>query len=82
VSGPELWTRDPLLRALRTVSLVAFLALTALVIIDPSRADNPTRAMLIGAVLLQLGYEVVIKLPQIVARRLDSGDKEDGDDAR
>ena len=79
MTGPDIWTTDPLLRAMRFISFFAFLALLSLVIIDPTRADNATRAMLIGAILLQLGFEVVVKLPEVIARRRDNGQDKKGD---
>ena len=60
---PNQWRQspDPLIRWLRVISVVAFLALVALVVLDPIRSSNiPLAALLIGACLLQLGYEVVV----------------------
>jgi hypothetical protein len=53
--------RDPILRILRIVSVISFLIIMAIVILDNSRPnDLPLAALLAGAVLLQLGYEVVV----------------------
>lgn len=60
-----------MLRTLRVIGVVAFLALVVIVVIDPDRADNlPLIGLLVGAVLLQLGYEVA--LPGIADRRTRS----------
>jgi hypothetical protein len=43
------------------MSVIAFLALVIIVVLDPVRSgDVPLVALLSGAVLLQLGYEVAI----------------------
>lgn len=53
--------RDPLLRWLRVLAVVAFLGLVVIVVLDPVRGDDlPLVALLSGAVLLQLGYEVAV----------------------
>ena len=70
------WGSDPLLRWLRVISIVAFLTLIVIVVLDPARAsDLPLVGLLVGAILLQLGYEVV--LPGITDRRSKPRDKDD-----
>jgi hypothetical protein len=69
--------RDPLVRWLRVVSIVAFLGLVVIVVLDPVRgSDLPLVALLSGAVLLQLGYEVVI--PGLSRPRKDDEDERGG----
>ena len=52
---------DKLLRWLRAISVMAFLTLVCVIVLDPARGSDLTLiALLSGAVLLQLGYEVVI----------------------
>jgi hypothetical protein len=65
--------RDPLVRWLRVVAVVAFLALLGVIVLDPIRGnDLPLVALLSGAVLLQLGYEVSV--PFISKPRKDEHD--------
>jgi high-affinity Fe2+/Pb2+ permease len=52
---------DPLVRWLRLISVVAFLVLIVVLVLDPTRSgDLPLQALLVGAILLQLGYEVAV----------------------
>ena len=77
---PNQWRsgRDPLLRWLRIISVIAFLGLITLVVLDPVRSSNiPLAALLVGACLLQLGYEVVV--PGLTDRRKPPAD-DDADD--
>lgn len=67
------WGRDSLLRWLRALSVLAFLALVVVVVLDPTRGNDLTLvALLSGATLLQLGYEVGI--PLLGGRRKDDDD--------
>lgn len=59
---------DPVQRVLRAVAILAFLALLALVVIDPTRRDATLDALLLGAILLALGYPVALKLPGLAAK--------------
>jgi hypothetical protein len=70
--------RDPLLRWLRVISILAFLAILVVVVLDPARAaDTPLVALLSGAVLLQLGFEVVVPGFAKGARSADQEDEAD-----
>lgn len=63
---------DPLLRILRTISLIAFLGFLCVLVVDPGRNDNfPLLALLVGAVLIQLGYDVILRIPGFIDRRDD-----------
>lgn len=66
--------KDPLLRVLRAISILAFLVLIAVVVLDPGRTDATTLApILAGAILLQLGYAVVV--PGLSKRDKDDDDR-------
>lgn len=73
---------DPLLRALRAVAILALLGLLAALIIsvvlDSTRDVDPTlAAMLLGAILLALGYPFALRLPGVVVQREEDKDKHD-----
>lgn len=67
--------RDPAQRVLRIITVIVCLATFAYLAIDPDRNldTTPALALAIGAVMVLLGYEGVIRLPFI-------GRKEDDDD--
>lgn len=72
-----LWrSRDPLLRWLRALSVVAFLTLVVVVVLRSGAVDIPLVALLSGAVLLQLGYEVIIPGLTRGAKSADQRDEE------
>ena len=57
---------DPLLRALRSLAIIAFLGMLAIVVADPDRTGNTELLFLLfGSILVALGYPVVMKLPSI-----------------
>jgi hypothetical protein len=69
MAGPGWGGSDPLLRALRAISLAAFLAIFVVVVADPDRAMNLALvAFLAGAILLQLGYDVALRIPDLGPR--------------
>lgn len=70
MAPPDQWTQDPLNRALRVLSVVAFLGLIIVVVVDPDRSNNlALQSLLVGAILLQLGYDVALRLPDIISKR-------------
>lgn len=71
----HLWGRDPIVRWLRTFSVLAFLGLIIVVVLDPARAsDTPLVALLAGVILVQLGYEIAI--PGLTRIRKDEDDRD------
>lgn len=79
VSGP--WgDKDPLIRWLRALSVLAILVLVIYVVLF--RPDLPLVALLMGAVLLQLGYEVAIPGLARGAKSADESDIEHAHDQR
>lgn len=73
---------DPLLRALRAVAILAMLGLLIAVVLsvvfDGTRSVDPTlAAMLIGAILLALGYPFALRLPGVVVQRKEDEEKDD-----
>jgi peptidoglycan/LPS O-acetylase OafA/YrhL len=69
---------DPILRALRVISVISFLILVSVVVLDQGRPpDLPLTALLVGAVLLQLGYEVIV--PGLSRRRNGNGEEKKTD---
>lgn len=68
------WPHDPLLRVLRTISVIAFLALLIVVLIVKEDADVTTVGFLIGAILIQLSYDALVGIPGVL-RRSDDGEK-------
>lgn len=63
--------RDPLQRILRTISVLAFLILVGVLIVDKDRqTDIALDALLVGAILIQLGYDIAIPfLSGVIERR-------------
>lgn len=59
--------RDPVQRWLRVVAVITCLAVFAYLAIDPTRHVDvvPTLALALGAVLLLLGYESLVKIPGV-----------------
>ena len=51
---------DQLTRWLRALASVAFILLIVVLVLDPSRRDISVLALLVGALALWLGYEVVL----------------------
>jgi hypothetical protein len=59
---------DPILRWLRTAAVVAFLVVFVVVSLDGDRdvtTEAPVLGIAVGAVLILLGYQGVIRLPMI-----------------
>lgn len=70
---------DPLVRVLRSISILALLGLLSLVVADRSRQNDwPLVALLVGAVVLQLGYDVALRIPGILEPR-KNGDRDEHD---
>ena len=67
---------DPAQRALRIVTVVVCLVVFAYLAVDPDRDldTTPALALAIGAVMVLLGYEGIVRLPFI-------GKKDDDDPA-
>jgi len=59
--------KDPVQRVLRIVTSVVCLGVFAFLTVDPGRNidDLPTIALVIGSLLVLLGYESIIRLPGI-----------------
>lgn len=76
----EGWPHDPLLRVLRTFSVVAFIILLFIVLVFRDAHDVTTVGFLIGAILIQLSYDVLISLPGAVSKRLGNDQKDKPDD--
>ena len=71
--------RDPVLRWLRVLAVLAILALVVLIVgvgvIANRPVDLPLVGLLLGVVLLQLGYEVII--PGLTRPKDDDDDRAD-----
>ena len=65
--------RDPVQRWLRVVATIVCLCVFTVLAVDTNRTLDvvPTAALALGAVLLLLGYESVIRLPGIGRRKDD-----------
>jgi hypothetical protein len=57
--------RDPIQRWLRIVASVVCLIVFAWLALDPSRRDWPTLTIALGALLVLLGYEAIVRLPYL-----------------
>ncbi len=70
--------RDPAQRVLRILTLLVLLGSFVYLIVDPNRhVDSvPVTALVIGCVLVLLGYEGIIRLPYIGRRPDDHEDDE------
>jgi len=70
--------RDPAQRVLRILAVVVFLGSFVYLIVDPNRhVDSvPVTALVLGCVLVLLGYEGIVRLPYIGQRPDDKGDDE------
>lgn len=71
------WPKDPLLRALRALSILAFIVLLFIVLAVKQDVDVTTVGFLVGAILIQLSYDALVGVPGVISRRADaSADKE------
>lgn len=57
--------RDPIQRWLRIIATVVCLVVFAWLALDPSRRDWPTLTIALGALLVLLGYEAIVRLPYL-----------------
>jgi len=57
--------RDPIQRWLRIIASVICLVVFAWLALDPSRRDWPTLTISLGALLVLLGYEAIVRLPYL-----------------
>jgi hypothetical protein len=57
--------RDPIQRWLRIIASVVCLIVFAWLALDPSRRDWPTLTIALGALLVLLGYEAIVRLPYL-----------------
>jgi hypothetical protein len=57
--------RDPIQRWLRIIASVVCLVVFAWLALDPSRRDWPTLTIALGALLVLLGYEAIVRLPYL-----------------
>ena len=57
--------RDPVQRWLRIIASVVCLIVFAWLALDPSRRDWPTLTIALGALLVLLGYEAIVRLPYL-----------------
>jgi hypothetical protein len=59
--------RDPVQRFLRILTVIVALCVFVYMIVEPTRGvdDWPTIALALGAVLVLLGYEGVVRLPYL-----------------
>ena len=57
--------RDPIQRWLRIMASVICLIVFAWLALDPSRRDWPTLTISLGALLVLLGYETIVRLPYL-----------------
>lgn len=63
--GNGSWTgRDPRLRQLRILAIIVLLGLLSFVIVDPADEPVTTVGMLVGAILVMLGFEAGIAFPR------------------
>lgn len=65
---------DPRLRLLRTVAAFVLLGLLVYVVIGPSTTDVTTLGTLLGALLVDLGFEVGIRWPTLGGRHDEEKD--------
>lgn len=65
---------DPLLRALRVIAIVSFLVLLAIITIDPERQDASLEFLLVGSILIALGYNAVVRMPEFFQSTHDDDD--------
>ena len=70
--------RDPAQRVLRILAVLVFLSAFVYLIVDPNRhVDSvPVTALVLGCVLVLLGYEGIVRLPYIGQRPDDKEDDE------
>jgi hypothetical protein len=57
--------RDPIQRWLRIIASIICLVVFAWLALDPSRRDWPTLTISLGALLVLLGYEAIVRLPYL-----------------
>lgn len=57
--------RDPIQRWLRILTSVCCLGVFVFLAVEPQRRDWPTLALALGAVLVLLGYEAIVRLPYL-----------------
>jgi hypothetical protein len=57
--------RDPIQRWLRIIASIVCLVVFAWLALDPSRRDWPTLTIALGALLVLLGYEAIVRLPYL-----------------
>jgi len=57
--------RDPIQRWLRIITSFACLGVFVFLAVEPARRDWPTLALALGAVLVLLGYEAIVRLPYL-----------------
>lgn len=57
--------RDPIQRWLRILTAMVCLGVFAYLAVEPERRDWPTLALALGAVLVLLGYEAIVRLPYL-----------------
>ncbi len=69
------WPRDPLLRALRALSVLAFIVLLFVVILTKDSVDVTTVGFLVGAILIQLSYDALVGVPGVLNKRDDGSKK-------
>lgn len=70
--------RDPAQRVLRILAVVVFLGSFVYLVVDPNRHIDsvPVVALVLGCVLVLLGYEGIVRLPYIGQRPDDKEDDE------
>lgn len=73
---------DPIQRWLRILTVVVLLGVFVYLAVDPDRGFDaePTIALALGAILLLLGYEGVIRLPMFNGRNVPRPPPKDGPD--
>lgn len=57
--------RDPIQRWLRIIASLVCLVVFAWLALDPARRDWPTLTIALGALLVLLGYEAIVRLPYL-----------------
>jgi hypothetical protein len=57
--------KDPIQRWLRIVATIVCLVVFAWLALDPARRDWPTLTIALGALLVLLGYEAIVRLPYL-----------------
>lgn len=57
--------KDPIQRWLRIIASIVCLVVFAWLALDPSRRDWPTLTIALGALLVLLGYEAIVRLPYL-----------------